>query len=32
MTWLNDRFIDAALKLICQKLGADDDHQSVLNV
>ena len=30
--WLNDRIMDAAQKLICKKLGADDDYQSVLNV
>ena len=30
--WLNDRIMDAAQKLICKELGADDDYQSVLNV
>ena len=30
--WLNDRIMDATQKLICRKLGADDDYQSVLNV
>ena len=29
---LNDRIMDAAQKLVCKKLGADDDYQSVLNV
>ena len=30
--WLNDRIMDVVEKLICKKLGADDDYQSVLNV
>ena len=29
---LNDHIMDAAEKLICKKLGADDDYQSVFNV
>ena len=31
-TWLNDCIMDASQKLICKKLGADEDNQSVLNV
>ena len=30
--WLNYHIMDAAQKLICKKLGADDDYQFVLNV
>ena len=30
--WVKDRIIDAAKSLICKKLGADVDNQSVLNV
>ena len=30
--WLNYHIMDAAQKLICKKLGADDDYQLVLNV
>ena len=30
--WLNNRIMDATQKVICKKLGADDDYQSVLNV
>ena len=26
MVWLNDRIMDAVQKLICKKLGADDDQ------
>ena len=29
---LRDSITDATQKLICRKLGADDDYQSVLNV
>ena len=32
MAWLGDRIIDGAKMLICKKLGADDDYESVLNV
>ena len=31
-SWLNDRIIDAAQKLICKEIGAWHDYQSVLNV
>ena len=31
-TWLNDCIMDASQKLICKKLGADEDYQSVSNV
>ena len=30
-TWLNDRIMDAAQKLICKTLGEEDNYQSVLN-
>ena len=30
--WLNGQIMDAAQKLICKELGADDDYKSVLNV
>ena len=30
--WLNDRIMDATKRLICKKLGAHDDYESVLNV
>ena len=29
--WLNDRIMDAAQKLICQEIGADESYQSALN-
>ena len=30
-TWLNDRIMDAAQKLICKEIGTDESYQSVLN-
>ena len=30
-TWLNDRIMDPAQKLICKTLGEEDNYQSVLN-
>ena len=30
--WLNDHIMDATKRLICKKLGAHDDYESVLNV
>ena len=31
-SWSNDCIMDASQKLICKKLGADEDYQSVSNV